>query len=274
MTLARSLSARTWVVPAASKTTRPNSTVLRNIRFLPRVRVAQYGSDDARRSVEFTYREPCEILSGVDIALVAENADGNRFTEDQTGSAVRPPVNSSEIPPEPNVRCELIDFAVDSYLTRVGVGVGDERQPIFVGCYNSAVGERKERGISVKSSLQNRRASARDRCVALRIRGMLRTSFGISLREKIGAVVPVYDRRRRRIQYVAIEGVGGFIGLGHMEQAAKVFRSQGAMDEPFGIPHGLKRALRRFSEKTQDVRHAKRRESRLLLVTPIGIAGV
>src|ERR1700730_2418395 len=91
-----------------------------NHRFLPSVGAGhEHGSDGDCRSVEFGDREPCEILSGVDVPLITENAEGDGFTEDQPCRAIRSPVNPGEIPPQPDVRCELIDFIVDCELAGV-----------------------------------------------------------------------------------------------------------------------------------------------------------
>src|SRR3984893_6918408 len=54
-------------------------------------------SNSNRCAVEFGDREPIEILPRVVIALVAKKADGRGFTEQQSGIAVRPPMNPREV---------------------------------------------------------------------------------------------------------------------------------------------------------------------------------
>src|ERR1700737_1955213 len=50
-----------------------------------------------RCAVELGDREPVEILPRVVIALVAKKADGRGFTEQQSGIAIRPPMNPREV---------------------------------------------------------------------------------------------------------------------------------------------------------------------------------
>src|SRR5437870_6373081 len=54
-------------------------------------------SNSDRRAVEFGHREPVEILAGVVVALVSQQTDRRGLTEQQSGIAIRPPMNPREV---------------------------------------------------------------------------------------------------------------------------------------------------------------------------------
>src|SRR6266404_4698582 len=102
---------RSDILPA-SRETMGQETHQRALRHPPgRDAVRTLNSD--RRAVELGDGKSFEILSGIVVTLVAQNAERHSLAEPHPLFGIRPPVNSREVASESDVRGELVDFAAD-----------------------------------------------------------------------------------------------------------------------------------------------------------------
>src|SRR5262249_23727394 len=154
---------------------------------------------------EFGDREPVKILTGIVVTLVLQQTDRHRLPQLQSPLVVRTPMNSSKIASKTDIRSKLVDFAVDRDLVRIRAGIGDQGAPVFARHADGALLESVEPGAPVKSGLEDRGARSGHRGMTLRIRRVLRGSFGKRLRKEVRPKSAKYGCQGRRVQDIHIE---------------------------------------------------------------------
>ncbi len=153
---------------------------------------------------------------------------------------------------EPYVGGELVEFATDRDLARIGADIGDRRGAVIGG--SQRVGNDEA---FIKEPLENRDCGACCCGMTRRVGRMLRTTLRIGQRKQVIAVSRKDCGGGLRTEEAAVERITLGACQSEMYQTGGFLRTQDAMDEPFLEPRVLERACDHFSNQHLDLAKPK-----------------
>src|ERR1700683_3279473 len=190
-------------------------------------------------------------------AHVAKNGDGHGFAGRERIGVVVAPVNRGLGASHTDIRGELIHFTAYGELVDVRAGVRNELGAVFAGLRNVEVVNRGEGSGVVEPGFDDGGAGSGNGGVTLAVRRMLRAAFWERVGHEVRAVGGEGTSESLGIENVAVNGVAGLAGLGHVDEATVCLGAEVAMHEPFLEPDGFQSALRDFGDDGFQMRRAE-----------------